>query len=71
MPKKKKPEGEIVVSLRPSVAKDLITVLVGFSVHKMGLLAVGEKSHADRLLALNLFREDVAEALRNHENHKK
>jgi len=61
---KKKLEREITVSLQPSVARDLITVLYKFSNNKMEFMTVGNKSHADRLLALNLFREDVAEALR-------
>jgi hypothetical protein len=65
---KKKPEPEMQVRLRLSVAKDLIVVLSKFSNHKMDLLRPGEKDHADRLLALNLFRVRVEEELRKHDN---
>ena len=58
------------MSLRPLVAKDVISILSKFSWHKMELLQVGQKEHADRLLALNLFRESVAEELRKVEKKK-
>ncbi len=64
MKKRKKPEPEFKVGLRPSVAKDLIVVLAKFSNNKMDLLQMGQKDHADRLLALNLFRIDVENALK-------
>ena len=69
--RKRKPEPTLTVGIRPSVVKDLITVLSKFSWHKMELLQLGQKEHADRLLALNLFRESVAEELRKFENTKK
>lgn len=67
---KRKPEPTISVGIRPSVARDLIYVLSKFSTNKMELLQPGQKEHADRLLALNLFREDVAEALRKAERKR-
>jgi len=62
--KKSKGEQELTVKLLPQTAKDLITVLMKFSNHKHDLLAYGATDQADRLLALNLFRVDVENALR-------
>ena len=67
MAKKKAGEGTLSVSLSPSVARDLITVLQKFSVHKHGLLQMGEKEQAQRLLELNLFRQEVEERLSGYE----
>lgn len=61
---KRKEEEKLTVKLSPAVAKDLVTVLMKFSNHKHDLLAYGQTDQADRLLALNLFRLDVEEALR-------
>lgn len=64
--KKQKPERKFEIMIAPSVARDLITVLYKFSEHKMELLHLGQDDQAERLLKLNLFREDVREAFENH-----
>ena len=56
-------EREISVSLSPSVARDLITVLQKFSQNQMERLLHGDKKRADRLMALNLFRADVEQKI--------
>jgi hypothetical protein len=62
--KSKPEEATVEVALRPSVAKDLIVVLLKFHENKMELLQIGQSDHAERLLGLNLFRHDLEEAIR-------
>ena len=63
-----KKEPMLQVSIKPSVARDLIRVLSKFSAHQMEGLLYGDTKRADRLLALNLFRAHVEEAMRKNGN---
>ena len=56
------------LAFSPSVARDVVTVLRKFSEQRMEKLLVGDHDTADRLLALNLFRRDIENALEKHEN---
>jgi len=63
MAARKKAEATISVALRLSVARDLVTVLRKFSELQMERMQVGDLVRADRLLALNLYRRDLENAL--------
>jgi len=67
-PKRKKGEAMLNLAFSPSVARDVVTVLRKFSEQRMEKLLVGDHDTADRLLALNLFRRDIENALEKHEN---
>ena len=71
MAKRKEAEATVTVALRPSVARDVITVLRKFSEQRMEKLLVGDHDTADRLLALNLFRHDLEETLNENRTIKR